>query len=159
MSTNNTTKKLGCLGMLVIGLFVLVSIGGAKNAVTSPAPPPPAAIDLMPTVTPTPAPPTATPLPTPTPDPALPRTDVDARLACMMAEEFVTPNLKAPATAQFSGFEESCRAYFADGVWTIRSYVDSQNGFGALIRTGYVAKLTYTPDDEMWHLQDLVFSE
>jgi hypothetical protein len=80
-----------------------------------------------------------------------------------MAQVFVKENLKSPATAEFpnawnfSSGSNGCLALFNAGVWTLTSYVDSQNSFGALIRTHYVVQLTYTADDEMWHLQDLVF--
>lgn len=148
---------------------------------STPLPTATATVTPLPTATPlptnTPMPPTATSSPTAVPtatptatlDPTLPRTDVESRIACDMAERFVKDRLKAPSTAKFPGFwddanGEGCVAYFNDGTWRISSWVDSQNSFGAQIRTHYVAQLTHGNDgtlpdgaDATWHLEDLVF--
>lgn len=54
-----------------------------------------------------------------------------ARDAC---REAVEDRLKAPSTAEFSD-EESEKA--ADGEYTVTGAVDSQNGFGAMVRNTY----------------------
>lgn len=69
--------------------------------------------------------------------------------ALLATQKFVRERLKAPATARFPTNHRddgvslastgSCR-------WTISAYVDSQNSFGALIRTGYT--LVATVDDQ-----------
>ena len=51
--------------------------------------------------------------------------------------------LKAPSTADF------CESYEAEilqkgNTWTVEGWVDAQNSFGAMIRTDFVVKLTYT---------------
>lgn len=69
---------------------------------------------------------------------------------CNAAQEAVSSQLKSPATAEFS----SCTipgVYFewadGSGVYSIKGHVDSQNGFGAMIRSRYVVKM-YSPDDK-----------
>ena len=116
---------------------------------------------VQPTVTATLAP-TASPTPTATLDPSIPRTDVESRIACNMSEYFVKQTLKSPSTAKFPGIMEEldgngCTALFNQGVWTVSSWVDSQNSFGAMIRTHYVAQLTFDEREETWYLKDLVF--
>jgi hypothetical protein len=120
---------------------------------------------LPPTVTPLPtatALPTNTPIPTATLDPSVPRTDTESRIACNMSERFVEQQLKSPSTAKFpNAFDymngEGCMALYNNGVWSISSWVDLQNSFGAMIRSHYVAQLTYDKQEETWYLQDLVF--
>jgi hypothetical protein len=166
--------KRGCFARLMRWLFIaLVVVAGfviligllpteskqlAPDLATLATRQPPAHTPL-PTDTP---PPSATPQPTATLDPSLPRTDPESRIACTMSEHFVKQNLKSPSTAKFPSLwdeinGEGCTALFDNGVWTLSSWVDSQNSFGAMLRSHYVAQLTYTLDDETWHLQDLIF--
>lgn len=74
-------------------------------------------------------------------------------LAYEASHTFVRSQLKAPATAVFPAFDDEEVVAIDEGqcrfkVW---GYVDSQNSFGALIRTTYAAELTadqsgnYTP--------------
>jgi hypothetical protein len=116
---------------------------------------------VQPTVTATPLP-TSTPTPTATLDPSISRTDPESRIACNMSEDFVKERLKSPSTAKFpTAFDyingDGCMALFNNGVWTLSSWVDSQNSFGAMIRSHYVAQLTYDAEEETWHLKDLLF--
>ena len=60
--------------------------------------------------------------------------------ACMVAQDHIEQFLRAPATAKW----ENC--YYARGklegnVYTILTYVDAQNGFGALIRSSFIVKV------------------
>lgn len=66
-----------------------------------------------------------------------------ARQAC---EHFVSQNLKAPATARFSPHAETSIAGSDVGPYTVVGYVDSQNGFGALIRSKYACTLSFSGD-------------
>ena len=52
------------------------------------------------------------------------------------AENYVKAQLKSPATAEFSGYQDNMVAY-KDGEYSYLGYVDSQNGFGALLRTHF----------------------
>lgn len=60
-------------------------------------------------------------------------------LAYTYAEDFVKKRLKAPATAEFPKTREKINhtTNYGEGKYKIRSWVDSQNGFGALIRSSF----------------------
>ncbi|WP_374075174.1 hypothetical protein [Bdellovibrio bacteriovorus] len=84
-------------------------------------------------------------------------TCADTTSAFVMSQQFVEGRLKAPTTAKFpminaKGVEV---AYAGECVHIISSYVDSQNGFGAMIRTKYVAKIRYNKADETYSLLEL----
>lgn len=57
--------------------------------------------------------------------------------------QFVTKRLKAPATAQFPRSTEAVVNEYTDKEWGVKSHVDSQNGFGALLRTQYDCTVKY----------------
>jgi len=76
--------------------------------------------------------------------------------AFVMCEQFVTDRLKSPATAVFP-------TYGDDGTQTdklgsvqfrAKAFVDSQNGFGANVRTHYTCTVSNTGGNN-WHLDDL----
>lgn len=68
----------------------------------------------------------------------------DGFTAEVMCEEFVKDRLKSPATAEFSE-----QAHRADGAaWVVSGVVDSENGFGALVRSDYTCELRRVSDDE-----------
>lgn len=81
--------------------------------------------------------------------------------AYIYAQLFVKDKLKSPSTAEFP--------FSPDDVWSLGenrykviSYVDSQNSFGATIRTKYIAVLKYIPGKGSkpgtWELEDLIFN-
>lgn len=53
-------------------------------------------------------------------------------------KDYVKQNLKSPKTADFPG-KTSVKIVKVKDVYTIYGYVDSQNGFGATVRTDYTA--------------------
>ena len=63
---------------------------------------------------------------------------VEARAQCRGA---VKDKLKAPATAKFS--DESVTGSDPDSVWFVSGAVDSQNSFGALIRSSFECSVTF----------------
>jgi hypothetical protein len=71
---------------------------------------------------------------------------VYVRIAC---EGWVKERLKAPATAEFADSNVTS----ASGVYTVRGAVDSQNSFGALIRSRFTCVATH--DGEATRLVDL----
>lgn len=85
---------------------------------------------------------------------------VSASNACAMAKRFVTERLKAPATAEFPSCREAVITPQANGAagqqYTVSSYVDSQNSFGAKLRTHYVAVVRF--DGQNPSTQDYAFS-
>lgn len=67
----------------------------------------------------------------------------------VMCEQFIEKRLKAPATAEYPKPETS-----KDGAtYTVRGGVDSENGFGAKIRTAYTCIVRDNGDT--WTLVDL----
>lgn len=69
---------------------------------------------------------------------------LEAKSIC---ETFVKKQLKAPATAKFS--EESA-AKVSDVEYTAGGSVDSQNSFGALLRSTFACDLTYNATTQEW---------
>jgi hypothetical protein len=79
--------------------------------------------------------------------------------AIVMTQIFVKRNLKSPSTAEFpssydfTAGEVEVPTY--GKVWRVVGYVDSQNGFGAMIRTSFTCELK--PIGDKWQLIDLTF--
>lgn len=125
--------------LFVLGLFV---------------PDPPAREEVQappPTSTPTSAATKAPSTPTPAPSTATPVARVlTAQEACHAAQRLVSAQLRAPSTAKFLGNCGSgrdltiTRGETPDGLtaWTVSGQVDSQNAFGAMIRSTYQATVT-----------------
>lgn len=84
-------------------------------------------------------------------------TSPDPGMACVMAEKLIKPQLKSPSSAEFDYADCKENAHRSGDTWTIRSYVDADNSFGAHIRTYYTAKLTNTPPSDTWRLIDVTF--
>ena len=66
-------------------------------------------------------------------------------LAYNYAEEFVKKRLKSPSTAEFPGtFEKNDHIKeLGNNEYLISSWVDSQNGFGAMIRSRFSCKIIF----------------
>jgi hypothetical protein len=59
-----------------------------------------------------------------------------------LAQDIVKKQLKSPSTAIFGKIGECEEPYKdIDGVWWVGCYVDSQNGFGAMLRSNYLIKM------------------
>ncbi len=56
---------------------------------------------------------------------------------------FVQQNLKAPTTAQFPSSNEATIVRLNTGRWSVLSYVDSENSFGAMIRSDWGCQISY----------------
>jgi len=70
------------------------------------------------------------------------------RAICKGLQAAVRARLKAPATAQFdSCWNDTHVAYAGGGLYTSRLWVDSQNGFGALVRSYWDAIVQAKPDE------------
>lgn len=76
----------------------------------------------------------------------------DTSMAFYMSHEFVKKRLRAPATAQFPGAHDDGVAvrYLGDCTHDVVAFVDSQNGFGALVRSKYTAKLKNIKGTDEW---------
>ena len=75
--------------------------------------------------------------------------------AFVMSQEFVRQRLKSPSSARFPWMAESGVSVTprAGCTYEVVAYVESQNGFGATIRTRYVAVLA--PVGDSWELKSL----
>jgi hypothetical protein len=77
--------------------------------------------------------------------PGVPRIEHSRSGAYSVCRQFVTERLRAPKTAEFPSFTEADKdiTAYTDGEYRVSSYVDSQNAFGALIRTTYVCEVKH----------------
>lgn len=66
-------------------------------------------------------------------------------LAYNYAEKFVKERLKSPSTAKFPGTTEKYKhiTELGNTEYQIYSWVDSQNGFGAMIRSSFSCKIIF----------------
>lgn len=65
------------------------------------------------------------------------------------AESYVKQGLKSPSTADFPShvFSGDWKVTRKDDVVTVSSYVDAQNGFGAMIRSNFIVQISYSSSD------------
>ena len=78
-----------------------------------------------------------------------------------MMQKFVKDRIKAPGSAEFPGMfsgERQTVTKLPDHKYRIRSWVDSHNSFGALLRMHYVGVVQQT-GDLSWRLESLEFIE
>lgn len=73
-------------------------------------------------------------------------TDFDARTQC---QEWVKEKLKSPSTADFSGQVVNG----GPSSWTISGNVDSQNSFGATVRSSWTCDISVSGDQWTGHTQ------
>ena len=84
--------------------------------------------------------------------------------AWVMAKNFVKERLKSPSTADFGGvFSDyqdpvSVVTDLGGGKYVVRAWVDSQNGFGATIRTRFICELQ-DMGNARWRCTNCVFLE
>ena len=77
------------------------------------------------------------------------------REAYIMSQEFIKDELKSPSTAKFPTYtsisvieaSDKHKEYGDHEVYEVDAYVDSENGFGAMIRTDYFMTLKRKADD------------
>lgn len=62
--------------------------------------------------------------------------------ALVLSQECVKDNLKCPSTAEFASGTKNV-TQINDTTFDVSSYVDSQNSFGAMIRTYYSCTITF----------------
>lgn len=82
------------------------------------------------------------------------RSDTARILAYVLSQQHVERRLRAPSTADFPSFTKVKVLTSGECSFEIVGYVDAQNGFGAMIRSHYVAKVTRDKnDDDRWRLE------
>lgn len=63
------------------------------------------------------------------------------------SQQCVKELLKSPSTAEFPSGSNQFVTKIDEDTYLINSYVDSQNSFGAMLRTNYVCQVTLNSDD------------
>lgn len=72
------------------------------------------------------------------------------------AVQYITQNLKSPATAQFSKtWDDATIISNIDSLFTVQLQVDAQNSYGALVRNTYTARMVFNKQTGNWTLVSL----
>ncbi|MEM9574488.1 MAG: hypothetical protein AAF870_04570 [Pseudomonadota bacterium] len=66
------------------------------------------------------------------------------------SQQEVTARLRSPSSAKFPWITEIASEHVGDCKFQIFAHVDAQNGFGAMLRIYYQAKLQYQPETKRW---------
>lgn len=66
--------------------------------------------------------------------------------ALTYAQECVKERLKSPSSADFP-WGSDCVTKISENTYVINSYVDSQNSFGAMLRTNFTCQITLIDDN------------
>lgn len=86
----------------------------------------------------------------------------DSYDAAKMCEDFVKDRLKTPGAAKFPDPYDLRDKGFLTSVgenrFTVKSWVDSQNSYGALLRTRFTCSVRYIGKNR-WELEDLTFKD
>lgn len=92
----------------------------------------------------------------PKPQPPRPPASGSTYGAFDVCRQFVTDRLRSPASAKFPPLSDD-RVYvtpLTENRFSVRAYVDSQNGFGALLRTRFTCEVKWT-EGQHYNLVDL----
>jgi hypothetical protein len=71
-----------------------------------------------------------------------------------ICRERVSAELKAPSTADFPSYSEQAISH-SGALWTVNSYVDAQNSFGAKLRTRYTCTARFNPADATYDIESV----
>jgi hypothetical protein len=74
--------------------------------------------------------------------------DDDDIMAFVKAKRFVSVHLKAPGSAKFCDYSEARVIPAGGGEYIVMGHVDSQNGFGAMLRSKFAAKVRKLPNGD-----------
>ncbi len=75
--------------------------------------------------------------------------------AFTIAQDFIESRLKCPRTAKWPWISYSkVTVHLGNGRYQISSYLDAQNGFGALVRTHFICTVEHIGGDR-WRLVNL----
>jgi hypothetical protein len=78
----------------------------------------------------------------------------DAVMSYIKLKRFMTERLKSPTSADFP-INPVSTANMGNCKFKITSFVDSQNSYGATIRTRFVGVVRYDKSDNTWNLESL----
>lgn len=80
--------------------------------------------------------------------------------AYIVSKRYIESILKSPTTADFP-FLDFKSTHFGDGRYRVTSYVDSQNSYGATVRSDWSILMTYNGGEEYspnsWELEEVIF--
>lgn len=100
----------------------------------------------------------------PSVEPAVPSNPLADRVAGWVAcQHFVRARLRAPSTADFPWYNG--QGTVSGGTYTVKSYVDAQNAFGAKVRTTFTCAVSTRAADggkgslDSWTVELLVLNE
>ena len=79
--------------------------------------------------------------------------DVKEMGAVLVCRDYAAGRLKAPSTAKFQRSSDAVVTRLGVNKYRVKSYVDAENSFGAMIRTTYLCAVTL--NGEMWTLNSL----
>lgn len=80
----------------------------------------------------------------------------DIRRAKELCEKKIKSVLVAPGTAKIAYEREE---YRGDCLYAFSGYIDSQNGFGAMIRSQFAAVISYAPEKREYHVEAFDISQ
>jgi hypothetical protein len=83
--------------------------------------------------------------------------DISPSMVSLICEKSVKAQLKAPSSAKFAPLNQQhiSRITRQEYHYRVQSYVDSQNSFGAMLRSDFDCSVHYDPSTDQWHLDDL----
>lgn len=73
------------------------------------------------------------------------------------SQQFVLDELRAPSTANFNAAKTNV-AKTGDCEFIVSGPVDSQNGFGAIIRSEYFMTVSYSPSSQQYRARNILIS-
>jgi hypothetical protein len=73
-----------------------------------------------------------------------------------ISQQAVEKKLKAPSTAKFPFEYDNYVIYKNGDTYTVSSYVDAENSFGAKIRSNFTVELVYHSDKEEYKINSVV---
>lgn len=74
----------------------------------------------------------------------------------MLSQQAVESKLKAPKTADFPVSYDNYAIHQNGDVYTVTSYVDAENSFGAKIRSNFTVELVYHSDAEEYKINNVI---
>jgi hypothetical protein len=89
--------------------------------------------------------------------PSPPSPKFNKESAYIHAQLAIEERLKSPASAQFNIDYENDVKQTNDTTFYVKSFVDSQNGFGAMIRASFKCEVIYHPKTDMVNTRILKF--
>lgn len=82
---------------------------------------------------------------------------MDKVQAGMMAQEVIKKQLKSPSTADFVGLLQDGVSNINDTTFLVVKQVDSENSFGAMLRTSFMCQVNYYPTTDTYRVTDIVY--